>query len=195
MINIEPLLLKIKNRRLAVMLAPVVLGILVGGLLVVKPGLKRLNTLKSEIQGLKQKEQAYNAILESEKNTGNLKPKFAGDKTWLIEQLNTIAQATGFSILTISPDDSKQIGTHLTQTSVRIDAEGNYHQLGEFVSRAESLEAYVKILGANITNDTMGGGPQGPFGFQSSTRSKYADNVYNISLSVALFTTTPGTST
>ena len=184
-INIEPLLLKLKNRRLVVLGVPAVVGLLLGSMLVVKPAFNRLVSIKSEIQGLKQKEQSYNIILDSEKRVGELKGRFSGDKSWLIEQLNTIAEKTGFSIINILPEDTKNVGDYLEQTSVRIDAEGDFHQLGEFVSRVESLEPYIKMLSISINTETLPSLQQGPLG-SAPIRGRRNFNVYTINLSVGL---------
>ena len=190
-INIEPLLLKVKNRRLVVIVVPIVAGLSLGGMLLVKPAFDRLVNIKKEIQGLKQKELSYGVILESEKKVGELKGRFSGDKSWLIEQLNTVAEKTGFSILTILPEDPKKVGDYLEQTSVRIDAEGDYHQLGEFVSRVESLEPFIMMLSVSITTDTMPAYQQGPLG-SSPNRGRRNINIYTINLSVGLMSAAGG---
>lgn len=187
--GIESLLLKIKNRRLVVMVAPILLGVLAGGVLVVRPSLGKLGTIKSELSGLKEKEIPYNTILSGEKRLEGMKARFAGDKTWLIEQLNAIAQKTGFSILSILPEDPKRVGEYLDRTSVRIDAEGGYHQLGAFVSEVESLNAYVKILSLDINSEASS--QQAVVGLAPG-RARQGSSVYNISLSVGLYTPAPG---
>lgn len=186
MIDIEPILLKMKHRRPVVILAPIVFGLLVGGVMVVKPSMGRFLSIKSEIQGLKQKEPSYNIILESEKKIEILKTRFTGDRTWLIERLNAIAGETGFSIVMILPEEPKKLGEYLERASVRIDAEGSYHQLGEFVSQVESLERYVKILSVDINADTASKKLQG-MPAASPSRAKQAGNLYDISMSIALF--------
>ena len=196
MINIEPLLLKIKNRRPVVIAAPIVAGIFLGGLLVVKPGLSHLNAVKDEVAGLQEKMSAYQFILDSEKKTTVYKTHFSGDKTWLIEQLNSIAEKTGFSILSILPEDAKKVGDYLDRVSVHIDAESDYHQLGEFVSRVESLDPYVKVLGLDINAEggraastSMAGSPQSGAVGRSG---RPITDIYKISMSVGLFTPAAG---
>ena len=167
LINIDSLLMRTKNRRPVVIAVPVLVGLFAGGLLIVKPALKNLTTLESEIGSLKEKEAPYNFIVLSEQKLDAHKARFSGkDKTWLIEQLNTIAEETGFSIVSISPEEQKKLGDFLQQTSVRIDAKADYHRLGEFVSRVESLEPYVKVLVVNIAagaeNDTAQTRATGP---------------------------------
>ncbi len=190
MLSVESLLLKVKNRRLVVVLIPIVLGVIAGGVLVVKPSLGKLGFAKSELSGLKEKEGHYGAILQGEKRLEELKPRFIGDKTWLIEQLNTIAQRTRFSILTILPEDPRRVAEYLNQTSVRIDAEGGYHELGEFVSQVENLTGYVKVLSLDINAESPSQQVQAAPGV-ARTRPQTTD-VYNISLSVGVFTPLQG---
>jgi len=187
---IDDLLLKLKNRRIVVILVPLIGGLFAGGVLVIKPGLSRIAVVKAELGGLSQKEASFGNIANSEKKLSGYKQKLssAGDKAWLIEELNSIADKTKFSILSITPDEKKLAGGgYLERISVRIEAEGNYHQLGEFVSRVESLEQYVKILAVDIDRtasagvlDAAGGG------------ARPKASIYKISLSVGLFSPTPG---
>ena len=196
LLEIETLLLKIKNRRPVVIAGLALLGLLAGYLLVVKPGLGHLDGTKTELTGLQQKVSAYQFVLDSEKKTTQYKTRFSGDKTWLIEQLNTLAEQTGFSIQTILPEDPKKVGDFLDRTSVRIDAEANYHQLGAFISRVESLDAYVKILGVDINaegNSLPQATTTSPMGGAPAPRTRQETNIYQISLSVGLFNPTQGT--
>lgn len=188
---IDDLLLKLKNRRLVVILVPLIGGLFAGGVLVVKPGLARIAVIKTELGGLSKKETSFGNIANSEKRLSGYKQKLSGtgDKAWLIEELNSIADKAKFSILSITPDEKKSAGGgYLERISVRIEAEGNYHQLGEFISRVENLEQYVKILTVDIDRNLS----EGPVVAVSGPAAKPKASNYKISLSVGLFNPTPG---
>jgi hypothetical protein len=190
LINIEGFLQKMKNRKPFVIAAPIILGLMAGGVLVVKPQLKKLTFAKTELRGLQDKQAVYQMILDGEKKAEAVAGRFKGDKTWLIEQINTISQNTGLSILTSVPEDTKKIGDFLERHSVRIEAEGDFHELGEFVSRVESLDGYVKVLNVNINAEKGSMSSSGPMG-PAPTRLA-PTNVYSITISIGVFSPAAG---
>ena len=190
-INIEPILLKIKNRRLVVLVTPAVVGLLIGYLLILKPGTNRLKALQAEMAGLQEKVPAYQFIVDGEKKTKTFKTRFSGDQTWLVDQINSIAESTGISILSISPDDKKKMGEYLEAITVRIEEECTYHQLGAFMSRLESLDACVRILAVSVDTENHPGGGSSAGSSSSGMRKKDA-GLYSVSLIVGLFTPPAG---
>ncbi len=114
-----------------------------------------------------------------------------GGKTWLIEQINTIAEDTDFGIVSILPDAPKKVGEALERVAVRIDAESNYHELGEFVSRLESLELYLKIQNVEIlaahTQNLEATSMPTPATSVGGARPRQSQSLYKISMSVAVF--------
>jgi len=196
MINIEPLLQQIQNRKPVVIVVPLVLGLFVGGVLVVKPGLTRLGGVKAEIASLQQKISTFNFVRESESKLGAYKNRFSKDQTWLIDQINSIAEQSGLSILSSLPEGSGRVGDFLVRNPVRIEAEAGYHQLGSFVGQLESLDAYVKIFSLEINASSGGAGvPLGPGPGQvaapRAVRPQGA-NLYKITMSIGLFTPADG---
>ena len=187
---IESFLLRFKRRRLIVIVAPIALGLLAGGALIVKPAIQRITGIKSELAGLARKATSYKYILDTESRMEAYRAKLSkpGDKTWLIEQLNLIGDKTNVSIVSIVPEESKKVGDYLDRTSVRIEAEAGYHDLGEFVSRVENLEPLVKILELGIQIDDEEG-VASPGGFQAAARKP---NTYRVLMSVGLFAPVAG---
>ena len=187
MARLDDLLLKIKDRRLVVIVVPIAAGAFLGWVAVVKPSLARLSTLRSQKSELSSKAAAFNDILGWETKLAAYKKRLAPieDKAKTIEDLGTAATATGLSVSSIAPDEKKAVGAYLERVSVRIDAEGNYHQLGEFVSRVESMDSFVKILGVliNASPDTVIDSSSGP----SNRPKKAGANSYKISINVGLF--------
>ena len=184
---IDDFLQKTKHRRLIIMVAPILGGFLLGGNFVVKPGLVKINKVKTDMSGLSQKESAFTHIAAYEQKIDIYKQKLSkeGDKSWLIEQLNAIADKAKFSILSINPDEKKSSSVdYFDRISVKIEAEGNFHQLGEFVSRVESLEQFIKILSIEIDKPIQSS--ELGEGLEERPSNKPGD-IYNINLTVGLF--------
>ncbi len=194
MFNIDSLLLQIKNRRPVVIIAPLVFGFFTGGVLVVKPALNNLRSIRSDIASLTEKVSSYTYVLEGESKLLNYKKLFSGDRTWLIEQINSIAEKSGLSILSILPEEPGKATDLLERSSVRIEAEATYHQLGAFVSQLESLDSYVKLQIVEISTERDGAGQQSaPWqGTSPDASRKKNPNICRISLSVGLFTPNAG---
>ncbi len=185
---LDDLLLKVKNRKLVVTVVPVLAGALIGMTMVVKPSLKKLSGIKTETSGLSQKQTIYGDIVEKDKRLTDYRDKLSKipDRTKFIEELNTLAAQSGLSVQSVAPDEKKAVATYLEKVAVKIDAEGNYHQLGEFVSRVESLEPFVKIMSVSI--DTEGGDEAEGSGAVAAPRIRTSSgNTYRVSLDVGLF--------
>ena len=174
------------------MAVPIVIGFFAGGILVVKPGLTQLNTTKSDIASLQQKVSTYNFVLESEPKLAAHKARFSKDRTWLSEQINSIAEKSGLSIVSSLPEESGKVGEFLVRNPVRIEAEATYHQLGSFASQLESLEAYVKIFSLDITGSAVGAGPAAPGpGQGNAPRAARAQNANLCKITMAIGLLTP----
>ena len=178
---IDDLLLKIKNRKLVVMLAPVIVGVFLGGIIVVKPSLARLVAIRAESSLLSKKEAVFGRVIEQEKKLSECRQHLSRilDKAKFIEELNNLANQSGLTVLSMVPDEKRTVVVYLEKIGVRIEAEGNYHQLGEFVSRVENLDQFAQIVLADINTET------GTDSTVSPTAKK--GNVYKISLVVGLF--------
>lgn len=186
---LDDLLLKVKNRKLVVMMFPVIAGILLGGVMVVKPSMARLSMLKVQKAGMPQKESLYNAIVQKEKKLSEYRQYLSriSDQAKFIEELNTLAAQSGLTVVSMVPDEKKVTATYLEKIGVRIEAEGNYHQLGEFISRVENLEQFAKILNLDINTET---GRDDVVALQDPTAPRIRspkDSAYKISLVVGLF--------
>ena len=153
---IDDLLLKIKNRKLVVIVAPIVIGIFLGFVMVIQPAMIKIIRFQADKTNLSGKATVYTNIISLEKQLQNQKERLAslGDKAQFIEALNTYAGEAGLNILSMTPDEKKAAGTYLERISVRIDAEGNYHQLADFVSRVENMKQMTRILGLEINSES-----------------------------------------
>lgn len=152
---IDEFLLKIKNRRAVVQWAPLVVGSFLGILLIIKPSMTRLFSLQRDIEAISKKTGAYTDILSKEKKLAEYNSRLspAGDKTKLMDTLNGAASSAGLNISSVTPEENRPVTEYLRQDSVRMDGEGGYHQLGEFISRVENMPDFVKILSVDIFED------------------------------------------
>ena len=91
----------------------------------------------------------------------------------------------------MTPEEKKPIGVYVERMSVRIDAEGDYHQLGEFVSHVESMPQYVTIANAEITTENSGmmTAPAIGSGDDAGEPPKPVSQQYKIAVVVGLFNT------
>ena len=187
---LDDLLLKVKNRKQVMMLFPIVAGFLIGGHMVVGPSLNRLAALRTEKNGLLQKGTLYQSIADQEKKISDYRKNLSkiSDKAKAIEELNALAAQSGLTVLSMVPDEKKITATYLEKINVKIEAEGNYHQLGEFVSRVENLEQFVKILSADINTETSRDDLNAPQDPAAALRARSPqNNTYKMSLVVGLF--------
>ena len=173
-----------KNRQILMLGGPILAGSFLGWNLVVKPHMAAIRYAQTEVQNLSSKESSFSNIGVLEKKLTDFKKRFStsSDSTWLVDQLNSIANESSFTILSVKPeDDLAMLGGYLTRILVRIEADANFHQLGKFVSRVENLEQFVKIVVLEI--DT---------GDVSDTGSSRKPTTYKILLNVGMFHPSPG---
>ncbi len=187
---IDDLLLKVKNRKLVMLLAPVLAGLLFGGMMVVKPSLSRISAIQTQRSDLAKKESVFNDILQQEKKLIGYRQRLSKivDRAKFIDNLNALAGKSGLTVLSMVPEEKTVMATYLERVVVRIEMEGNYHQLGEFVSSVENLEQFAKIILVDIDTEFAllddsrvlnTGLPLRPRSSQSNT--------YKISIAVGLF--------
>jgi Tfp pilus assembly protein PilO len=152
---IDEVLLKIKNRKLVMILTPILGGAFIGGAMVVKPALNRIRVLEQEKNSLVSKAGLFTNIIGLDKKMSDYKERLgaAPAKAEWLEELNDYATEAGLNILSLTPVEKQLVGPYLEETSVQIDAEGFYHQLGQFVSRVESMKQVVRVLSLEISGN------------------------------------------
>ena len=152
---IDNFLQKLRHRRLVVILTPIIGGVFFGGLMVVKPTLARISSIETEKAALSKKAEVFNNIIGWEKKMSVYKKQLAPieDKAKVMELLNMLAGDSGINIISMTPDETAPVGLYLQRVLVRIEADAGYHQLGEFVSRVESLDQFVKFVNVQINTE------------------------------------------
>ncbi len=146
----------IENKKPVVALGVAALCVLLAWILLFRPaldGLKKINAQKNSYQ---KREQVYRAVLDLETQFQAQEKKLKPEKgkSWLLEELNSMAEASNLTILSISPEDRPNVQKEFQAMSFRVEAEGVYHDMGAFVSRIESMPYLINIGRAEISEQT-----------------------------------------
>ncbi len=185
---VDNVLLKFKSadRKMIAILAPIIVGVLLGGNMFMKPLLKKIKSAEAEKTGYAEKETVYKNIIDWDKKMSPYRAQEGKDidKTALIEQLNSFAGKSGLTILSISPDEKKVSLSNIESMLIRIDAEGNYHQVSEFISLAESIKTHTRVATLEINREWGLSAADTP-GAPSSEATK--SKTYKISLSLMVY--------
>lgn len=177
---IEEVLTQIKNKKpmLAVTLA--LAGVIVANLFIVQPMIKGIKGVVAEKEAILKKDPAIRATMALEGQFEKYKNVFpqTSESTQIIGELNSLAADSGFVVQSIIPEPVTKVGANFEKLSVRVDAEGSYHKLGEFVSRIENLKYLVKLARVELGNSKYS--PEG------SMPMSRGEGLYKISLTVNL---------
>ena len=177
-------------------LAPVIAGVFIGGIWVIKPAFQKIGAVHAKKQSVSKNEAVFKNVMAWEKKLAVYKDRLSqvGEKTQMIERLSTLASESGLLVLSVAPEEKKPLGTYFECAPVRIEAEGNYHQLGDFVSRVENLPEFVKILSVEIKPESTSEGifpSSSAGGLKNSGTGDSARNggqhSYKISIEVGFF--------
>ena len=90
-------------------------------------------TVAEEIIGLKRNLQGFYDKLSPTK-----------DPSWLVGEVNGIADASHLSISSITPAGITEKGDY-AKVTVRMELRGAFHDLGDFIARIESMDRLVKV--------------------------------------------------
>ena len=151
-LTLEGVLLKVKHRKLAVVLIPIAAGIFLTVILVVRPTAQKISRATFDQGELTRKADVMNNILIAEKQLAGYHKQLRSieERSKLIESINVLAGKSQLTIASVTPEEKAPLGFYLEKITLRIDAEGNYHQLAGFISKIESLESAAKILSVDI---------------------------------------------
>lgn len=139
--------LKSTKEKLAALTLAVAVGIgFVAWNFVVKPQSLKRAAIVGEQGSDRAKKDLLSAISAKEKALAAYRPRFP-DKTepsWLIETLNEIADEAGVSIVSVAPIGRESLDAYV-RMPVRLEIDCSYYSLGDFVSRIENHERFLKV--------------------------------------------------
>jgi Tfp pilus assembly protein PilO len=128
---------------------------------VLAPRLKRIRSLKEDIQGAEEKINTAKADIEgvsqlktdlskmgekSKKYRENM-PK--PDPDWLLNRLNSLAEETGINFNKMEPLGSVKKGKYFVQ-EMDIELITDYHSLGKFINKLENSSPFLRVTDLSI---------------------------------------------
>lgn len=150
---------KVKNRKLALAVALALAGVWIGNAMIASPIVRQIKMLENDEGEVAKKEPMLRSIVDLENSLEKHKHALAQTKesAQIIEELSSLAFRSGFAVQSIVPEPPSKTGAGFERLSVRMDAEGTYHELGEFVSQIESLKYLAKIAKVDMSVQKAGG--------------------------------------
>ena len=180
---LEETLGRIKHKQWGLGIGLSLIGLFIGNRIIAAPLIQQINRIEKDKWETLKKEPALRSIVELESRFEKHKETFAQTKesAQIIEELNSLAVRSGFTIQSIVPEAPVKIGAGFEKLSVHIDAEGTYHEFGEFVSQIESLKYLAKIAKVEMGTSKSG--------MDASAQSRLANgqNTAKIGMAVNLF--------
>ena len=164
---LEELMGKSKNKKQLVAVTLLLAAMFIGWNFIARPMLIKIKNAETDKVDLVQKEAVFKAIVEMENKIFVHKRFFveSKDRNALIGQLSALAAKSSLVINSVTPEDQpgySQIND-FEKISLKIEASGNYHSLGQFISQVESLDYFAKIVRLEIgNNDKTNDSPEAP---------------------------------
>jgi len=138
--------------------------------LLLKPQFSRFIVNNKEYYAIKRRVKAAESLIANKDNinrqyenfstqVGLLGKRFLEQEeiSTLLEDFSSIAESSGVKILKIKPmevlDDVSQDGggsSLYSKFAIFIEAASGYHQCGEFISKVENMDRFIKIEGIDI---------------------------------------------
>ncbi len=142
------------DTRRKVLLACVGLGavaLLITRNLVLEPHAKVMRVINSQTTLERQKKDLLITIGSIDAQVSGYKDALSGSRetSWLIEELNKMASASEVTLTSAEPGNKEKTGDYQRLT-LRLEARGPYHALGEFLSRIESAPRFIKVSSARF---------------------------------------------
>ena len=151
-LTIEGLMLRIRHRRFVAILTPVSVGVYLAWVFILQPLTAKFSLARFEKNALTQKASSLNEVIASQNKLASFRGHLVPieERSKLIEDLNKLANDSGLIISSMMPEEKITMGIYLERVMVRIEAEGDYHQVADFVSRIENMPQFGKVLGLDI---------------------------------------------
>jgi hypothetical protein len=120
--------------------------LLIGGRLWIVPDLQRLSASRSANRGESGKSTLILSLAAEESAVKKYHTQLtdSDDMTWFVDHLGELAEKAGVSLVSVSPENSRNVG-HVSEVSFQIEAEAGYHALGEWISRIENSTPFIKV--------------------------------------------------
>lgn len=158
-----------KNKRLAVVGGIGAATLLLIWMMAAQPAIKKNKATENQKKELREKEPMLRGVLDTETRLAAYPAKLAEDRDLgpLMEDLSKMAEQSSLQNVSIALEKGAMTqDVDVEKLSISIEGVGNFHQLGDFVSRVENLERFAKISrvefgrsgsgigSASLTNDS-----------------------------------------
>ena len=116
--------------------------------IVVEPFSRQMKKLNLDRENVYSKQQFLQSIPVLEKKMDIYKHSIADNSeiSWFIEELNKMAKQSSILLISITPMGDENKGD-FQKSTMKIETQCAYHELGDFVSRIESSSRFIKISG------------------------------------------------
>src|SRR3989338_1909645 len=133
------------------------IGLWAGGHFVVTPDLQKIKALKKESQNIELKRDSLAGLIRLENGLKKYSSFFANtrDVSWVVDVLNGIAKETGVEITSFAPRGESRLSDY-QKISLSVVARGQYHALGDFLSRVEQATPQIRL--SDLSLQIAGGG-------------------------------------
>ena len=188
---IDEILSKIRHKKPVITAVFVSAGLLAGWTLYGRSMLTQLRTLERERATLVQKTTLAQSIAGIEQRLMDYQARLTEGKKkgWFLEEINAVAKESGFTILAVEPQQRHDIGNDLELLSARVEADADFHELGEFLSRLESAKSAFKVVQVEIeavSDYENPGSEYTPSGAGARRPESMKNKLYSVSLTLGV---------
>lgn len=143
---------------------------------ILKPPADKLFALRQTRELETRKSALISRIVLHEGKMRQYKSRFSrsSEPSWLVEEVSSMASETGLDIETLSPQPP-QVNNEFMTIRLNLDARADYHSIGQFLSRLESHEIFIKVehLQASTLQRDENPGSAGPIQLRMSLSVLY----------------------
>lgn len=143
----------------------------------VKPATAQLAGAQAELLMIGKKKVAAENLASLERQYTQYEKALSSSKltSWLIDEIGRMAAECNVTLVSAAPGgDSTFADFH--KITLRVEANGGYHEFGDFVSRIENSDRFIKVSDCNI--EKLSGAADGKVTLRiSMTISIFAESV------------------
>lgn len=126
-------------------------GLFLARLWVLDPVYKRRHLLSERVSAETSKLELLQRIIGLEKDLTAFKDAIPPRReiSWLIEEINRTAADAGVTLTTVAPLGEDKTQDHW-RSSLRVEAQADYHAFGAWIARIESAPVFLKVTSARL---------------------------------------------
>ena len=135
-----------KRKDLLVGLGFFLITIILAKKVIYAPQEEKINLLKEKIREERKKVSLLKEIEQIEQDISFYQKKISPRKevSWVLDEVTKIAKDAEIKIATLEPQPPEDIGIY-TRLPLKLKVECSYHELGNFLSRLENSEKFLRV--------------------------------------------------